>query len=125
MFSAIIVMGLLVVDDVNNNYADQGVSINTDSFDELTDSSEELYNYSQDVYDKIGQSETDAGALLQAAYSGLRLTVIPFKVAGNYINAVATQLSIPDQVVAFLIGGMAILFTFALVYLIFRFIPFT
>ena len=125
MFSAIIVMGLLVVDDVNNNYADQGVSINTDSFNELTDSSEELYNYSQDVYDKIGQSETDAGALLQAAYSGLRLTVIPFKVAGNYINAVATQLSIPDQVVAFLIGGMAILFTFALVYLIFRFIPFT
>lgn len=125
MFSAIIVMGLMVVDDVNDNYADQGVSINTDSFSNLTDSSEELYNYSQDVYDKIGQSETDAGALLQAAYSGLRLTVIPFKVAGNYINAVATQLSIPDEVVAFLIGGMAILFTFALVYLIFRFIPFT
>ena len=118
-------MGLMVVDDVNDNYADQGVSINTDSFSNLTDSSEELYNYSQDVYDKIGQSETDAGALLQAAYSGLRLTVIPFKVAGNYINAVATQLSIPDEVVAFLIGGMAILFTFALVYLIFRFIPFT
>jgi hypothetical protein len=125
MFSAIIVMGLMVVDDVNDNYADQGVSINTDSFSNLTDSSEELYNFSNDIYDKIGRSETDAGSLLQAAYSGVRLTFIPFKVAGNYINAVATQLSIPDEVVAFLIGGMAILFTFALVYLIFRFIPFT
>ena len=112
VFSAVIVAGLLIVDDVNVNFANMG------------DESEQLYNYSAKVYENIADSETDAGALLTAAYEGLRLSVIPFKIAGGYIEAVALELPIPPQLVMFLIGAISILFAFAILYLIFRFIPF-
>ena len=124
VFSAIIVAGLLIVDDVNVNYADQGVNISKEDFANMSDESEQLYNYSAKVYENIADSETDAGALLTAAYEGLRLSVIPFKIAGGYIEAVALELPIPPQLVMFLIGAISILFAFAILYLIFRFIPF-
>lgn len=127
MFSAIIVAGLLIVNDVNLNYGDVSgyENISTDDFASIEDNSEELYNYSARVYENIAQSETSIEALLTAAYEGLRLSVVPFKIAGNYIHSVATVIGIPAQLVSFLIGGMAILFAFAILYLIFRFIPFT
>tara|TARA_R100000656_G_scaffold114808_1_gene87302 strand:+ start:11407 stop:11817 length:411 start_codon:yes stop_codon:yes gene_type:complete len=125
MFSSIIVAGLLVVDDINTQYADQNVSIDKSDFANISDSSEELYNYSADMYGFISESDTGPDALLKAAYSALRLTVTPFKVAGQYINTVANVLQIPPQLITWFIGAMAVLFAFALVYLIFRFIPFT
>jgi hypothetical protein len=124
VFSAVIVSGLLIVDDINLGYAEMNVNISTDNFANMDDESEELYNYSAKVYDNIAQSETSIEALLTAAYEGLRLSVIPFKIVGGYIEAVALQLPIPTELVSFLVGAIAILFAFAVIYLIFRFVPF-
>jgi len=124
VFSAIIVAGLLIVDDINLGYADQNVNISTENFANMGDESETLYNYSAKVYENIAQSETSVGALVTAAYEGVRLSVVPFKIAGGYIEAVALQLPIPPELVSFLVGAIAILFAFAVIYLIFRFIPF-
>jgi hypothetical protein len=124
IFTAIIAAGLLIVNDVNVNYADQNVSINTSSVKNLNKSSEKLYNYSNDMYSFISESETSVEALLKAAYSGLRLSVEPFKIAGKYMYAVAQELPIPPFLVSFLLAALAISFAFAVIYLVFRFIPF-
>lgn len=125
VFTAIIVGGVLIIGNFNENYDDvMRENISTDDFTAVYDSTDELYNLSQDMKDGILGGDIDADAtedsMFKGVYKTIRFIRVSFGITGDIISAIATKLGIPSFFVTLALTALAIGVIFGLVYLIFR-----
>lgn len=125
VFTAIVVGGVLIIGNFNENYDDAMQSnISTSEFGSVYDTTDNIYNLSQDMNDGIFGSEVDEDAtedsMFKGVYKTLRFTQNSYSLVGDIIGAVATEVGIPRFFVTLALTALTIAIIFGLIYLIFR-----
>lgn len=123
VFSVILTAGLLIIPDMNKNYAD--VNMSDDEFSNISSTLDTMYSETQQMKNHTIGGEADDTetweSMVKGAYSAVRLIGSSFTLVGDISNAIAKTLHIPQFIVDAAITVITIMVIFALIYLIFRF----
>lgn len=131
IFSLMVMSSLLIIADINTNYADAGVNISTEKFGNVS-----IYNLSSDFND-MGQNlkdktidgkeidESDAvDSLFTGAYSAIKLVVSSIEMVMDLFTAIAMEIGLSEGAASllsgFLLAALMIIIVFSIIYLIFR-----
>ena len=125
VFSVVLTAGLLIIPDMNENYADAGVNMSVDDFSNITSTLDVMYNTTQEMKeDTLGGEADDTEtweSMVKGAYSAVRLISNSFTLVADISAAIASVMGIPRFIVDALITIITLMVIFALIYLIFRF----
>lgn len=127
VFSFVVLVGLLVMGDINANYSDSNVNMTSaiNMFDENYDLSDEAINDSDSYYDKIfSDSDIDSSDAESSLFTGGFKTISLIKnsvgLINNIFDSIAKQLGLPSFVFKFASAILLIVVTFGIIFLIFR-----
>ena len=126
LFSIFILGGVTIINDLNTVYDD--VNMDSDDFGGVYDQIDQTYEVSSKVKNQTMDSDisdTDSWeSMTKGSYSGVRSTAKDsFKLVGNITNAVAQEVGIPPTFIRLFMIILGIALAFAIIYMIFRFIP--
>lgn len=125
IFSIFILGGVVMINDMNDRYAD--VNMSDDDFGEVYNTMDEMMGTSEDAKENtlegdITESESWE-SMTKGGFSSLRLLTGSFGLFTDIRNAIAEKIGIPE----FITDGLFILFSlgiiFSIIYMIFRFKP--
>jgi len=125
VFTAIIVGGVLVIGNLNDNYSDvMDENINTSAFGDVYDTTDDIYNLSQDMKGAVLGGEVDEEAtedsMFKGVYTTLRFVQSSFGLVGDIVNAIASEIGIPSFFITLALAALAISIIFGIIYIIFR-----
>lgn len=125
VFTALIVGGVLIIGNFNENYDDvMQDNISTSDFTSVYDTTDEIYNLSQDMSDGILGGEVDeddtSDSMFKGGYKTLRFIQSSFSLVGDIISAIATRMGIPSFFVTLALAALTISIIFGILYLVFR-----
>ena len=125
VFTVIIVSGVLIIADMNNNY--EGVmeeNISTDEFSDVYDTTDEIYNMSQNIKTSIIGKDVEEGgtedSMFLGTYQALRFLSKSFKITGDILNSVASVLGIPRFLIVLALAAITIAVIFGIIMIILR-----
>lgn len=128
VFALVVVTGVLMSADVSDTY---NVSMNDSSFNDVNEDAsdilDEMYETSDSQKDKLigedGDVEESSAweSMITGAYSAVRLLSGSFSLVGGVLTSVSQEIGIPSYFVTAAITVVAILISFAIIYLLFRF----
>jgi len=125
LFSLFIVVGVLIQTDVISEY---DVNQTTDRFTDVYRTSDDMYNLGQNMKNDTFESDiegTDQSweSMTKGSYSAVRFIRDSFTIVGDIMDAIAKSIGIPVIFVTFTMIILTTLIVFAIIYLVFRFIP--
>lgn len=127
VFSFVIVTGVLWIGDTNTNYASMGANMSTEDFSNVYNTINDTYALGQGMKNATLDadiSETDSWeSMTRGSYSGIRLIKNSFGIIGNVINDLALSLGIPEYIVVFAMGALAVSIVFGIIFILMRFNP--
>lgn len=140
VFFVLIIGGVLIVHDVETNYADEnvdmginqylnntwhtttGTDINDYDYNSLNSSSE-LYSNSEDYQSRalgeLGDGTTE-DEMFAGSFSAIRLITTPISLLKSVLNEVAINIGIPGIFVQYAFIALTIMVMFGVIYLVFR-----
>ena len=127
VFTLIIVAGMGIITDVNNNY---NVTIGTESeFNTTLSRANEVYNNTYDTSSSMKNSVADAdisedtteNSMFKGAFSAVRNSMGVFGIMGGLINDIGGALGVPDVFINLAIAAFLVILAFSLIYLVFRY----
>ena len=129
LVSLFIVAGVFILADVSSNYGDMGVDMQEgdvqNQFSGTFNSIDGLYNTSKDMNDQVVGAELGdldpSEASFKGAFSAIRNVRSVWNLFGNLVQETAEALHIPSFFITFLIAGVTLAVTFALISFILRF----
>lgn len=124
-FIAIVITGVIMINDMNKNYGDLGVNISNSSFKNTWQDSAEIYNISISAKDDVIGTELSDTNIVSSSYKGafsaFRLAKNTFSFINSLIIDMANTLHIPAFWVQLALTAIAIMITFAIIYMVLKF----
>ena len=125
LFSLFIVAGTLILQDIITNY---DLNVTTDEYRGVYNITEDMYGLSQDMKEATIEGDLEGGdesweSMTKGSYSAVRMLRESFSLVGGIADAVAKEIGIPSIFIKSLMIILTIMIVFALIYLVFRFIP--
>jgi len=125
MFSAIVVTGTYMIDDVNTNY---GLDLSKDDFNETYNVINDMYPIVDTMENKTLDVDIAGGgesweSMTKGTYSTARGVKNTFSLFGSMLNAISKTLKLPKYLVQFLLLAITISIVWAVVYMVMRFKP--
>ena len=126
LFSLFIVTGVLIMADINHNYA--GIidsNLSTSEFNSTYSVIDEMYNVSQSQKDQVFGAEISDTNVIDSSYKGvfsaIRLVRSTFSLMGNIMNDVSIRIGVPSYFIKFGLTALTISIIFALIAIVLRF----
>ena len=124
IFSAFMVMGPLIISDININY---GKNISTDEFNETYDAVDRLYGTSKDIRNETMNLDVPEDSswegMTKGGFGAIRKIDSYYEVFNSMINELAKTLQIPTFFVYTMFIAISIIISFSIIYLVMRYKP--
>jgi len=123
----VVVFGIGVIVDIGDNY-DVPVDTSDELFNSRYDSLNSTYDTGVTMKNKTIDAETSGGdesweSMTKSSYSAMREGRNSFQMIGDVLNAIASKLGVDSRYVQAAMTVLAILISFFILYIIFRFKP--
>lgn len=108
-------------------FTNYGTDASDSNFNKITQNLTEVYDIGIESKDAFTEQDIEEATgwenLITGGYKVLRQFTSSFAVAGNIIMALGEVLNIPAPILGFFMTAMLIFIIFAMVYMVFRFMP--
>ncbi len=128
LLGLIVLVGALVIGDVNNTYSDYGANMTAEDFNDTYNKINELFEITEGMQNDTFGGEIDSGgdeldSAIGGSYSALRLIRNTFGLFRAMVTDAADLFKVNPIFITFAIAIVIALIVFAIIYLVLRFRP--
>lgn len=128
LVAVVFFIGTFMIVDLNNNYREENISIESEDFNDTFNYIDEIYDISSDGKDKTLDAEIEGGSeswesMTKGSYGAVRLIGKSFGLMENVTTSMAAVIGVPGILKDIAVVGFGITIIFGIVYMIFRYKP--
>ena len=119
--------GVMMITDINVNYADENISISTEEYGNVYNATNEMFGIAEDADDKMFEGDISDEAswesMTKGSYSSVRLVKGSYSLFKAITTDIADEIGIHPIIVRIAYIAFVLIIVFSVIYMVFRFIP--